>query len=107
MYPCRPPNETNKKIFFDELNETLDKATNKYDNIFRAGNLNIDTGDTSKDTNSYLCDFMETISRSNISKLQIFLKNRFHPNSRSYLALTSGQNLKKWSEPFFRKYQSF
>ena len=105
MYPYRPPNETNKKN--DELNETLDKAINKYDNIFRAGNVNIDTGDTWKDTNSYLCDFMETISRSNIFKLQIFLKNRFHPNSRSYLVLTSGQKSKKWSEPFLRKYQSF
>ena len=105
MYPYRPPNETNKKN--DELNETLDKAINKYDNIFRAGNVNIDTGDTSKDTNSYLYDFMETISRSNIFKLQIFLKNRFHPDSRSYLVLTSGQKSKKWSEPFLRKYQSF
>ena len=32
-----------------------------------------------------------TISRSNISKLQIFLKNRFHSNWKSYLILTSGQ----------------
>ena len=35
--------ETNKKVFFDELNETLNKAVNKYDNIFIAGDLNIDT----------------------------------------------------------------
>ena len=44
-----------------------------------------------------------TISRSNISKLQIFLKNRFHLNGRSYLVLTSGQKPKKLSEPFLRK----
>ena len=36
-----------------------------------------------------------TISRLNISKLQIFLKNRFHSNWRSYLLLTSGQKTKK------------
>ena len=44
-----------------------------------------------------------TISRSNISKLQIFLKNRFHSNWRSYLVLTSGQKPKKLLEPFLRK----
>ena len=26
MYAYRLPNETNKKVFFDELNETLDKG---------------------------------------------------------------------------------
>ena len=34
--------------------------------------------------------FFLTISRSNISKLQIFLKNRFRSNWRSYLVLASG-----------------
>ena len=38
-----------------------------------------------------------------ISKLQIFLKNRFHSNWRSYLVLTSGQKPKKSLEPFLRK----
>ena len=42
-------------------------------------------------------------SRSNISKLQFFLKNRFHSNWRSYLVLTSGQKLKISLEPFLRK----
>ena len=36
-----------------------------------------------------------TISRSNICKLQIFQKNRFHSNWRSYLVLTPGQKPKK------------
>ena len=36
-------------------------------------------------------------------KLQIFLKNRFHSNWRSYLVLTSGQKPKKSLEPFLRK----
>ena len=43
------------------------------------------------------------ISTSNISKLQIFLKNRFHSNWRSYLVPTSGQKPKKSLEPFLKK----
>ena len=41
-----------------------------------------------------------TISRPNISKLQFFLKNRFHSNWRLYLVLTSGQSR------FWEKYKS-
>ena len=47
--------------------------------------------------------FFLTILRSNISKLQTFLKNRFHSNWRSYLVLTSGQKPKESLEPFLRK----
>ena len=48
-----------------------------------------------------------TISRSNISKLQVFLKNRFHSNWRSFLVLTSSQKPNKnRSSRFWKKYQS-
>ena len=43
-----------------------------------------------------------TISSSNFSKLQFFLKNRFHSNWRSYLVLTSGQKPKT---SLWEKYQ--
>ena len=46
-----------------------------------------------------------TISRPNISKLQIFLKNRIHSNWRSYLALTSAQKPKNCCSRFWEKYQ--
>ena len=59
IYAYRPPNETNKKVLFNELNKILDKAVKNYDSIFIAGNLNIDTGVKSKGTNNYLCDFMD------------------------------------------------
>ena len=39
--------------------------------------------------------FFLKILRSNISKLQVFLKNKFHWNWRSCLVLTSGQKPKK------------
>ena len=68
MYAYRLPNETNKKIFFDELNETLNKTVNKY-NIFIAGDLLIDTGDKSKDTNNYICDFMDNVSLNNLLQI--------------------------------------
>ena len=54
MYAYRLPNGRNKKDIFDEFNETLDEAVNKCDNIFIAGNLNIDNGDKSKDTNNFV-----------------------------------------------------
>ena len=44
-----------------------------------------------------------TISKSNISKMQYFLKNSCHSNWRSYLVLTSGQKPKKSLQPFSRK----
>ena len=44
-----------------------------------------------------------TISRSKISKFQIFMKNRFHSNWSSYLVLTSGQNPKKIVRAVFEK----
>ena len=69
MYAYRLPNETNKKVFFDELNETLNKTVNKY-NIFIAGDLLIDTEDKSKDTNNYICDFMDNVSLNNLIKVK-------------------------------------
>ena len=48
---------------------------NKYDNIFLAGDLNIYTGDKSKDTNNYLCDFMDTFSLNNLIKVKTRYKS--------------------------------
>ena len=42
----------------------------KYDNIFVAGDLDIDTGVRSKDTNNYLCDFMDSFSLNNLIKVK-------------------------------------
>ena len=48
---------------------------NKYDFIFLAGDLNIHTGDKSKDTNNYLCDFMDTFSLNNLIKVKTCCKS--------------------------------
>ena len=47
------------------------------------------------------------VLRSNMSKLLIFLKNRFHSNWRSYLVLTSGQKPKKSLQPLLRKISKY
>ena len=75
MYAYRSPNKINKEVFFDELNETLNEAVNKYDNIFIAGDLNIDTGDKSKDAKNYLCDCMNTFSPNNLIKVKTCYKS--------------------------------
>ena len=74
MYAYRPPNETNKKVFFDKFNETLDKAVSKYGNFFIAGDLNIDTGDKSKNTNNYPCNLMDIFSLNNLIRVKTCCK---------------------------------
>ena len=41
LFAYRPPQENNKYLFFNELNETLSKAVNSYENIIVIGDLNI------------------------------------------------------------------
>ena len=53
-------------MFFNELNETLSKAVNSYQNIIVIGDLNIDVSDPDKDINNYLSDFVDTFSLSNL-----------------------------------------
>ena len=48
-----------------------------------------------------------TISKSNISKMQYFLKNCCHSNWRWYLVLTSGQKPKKSLQPLLRKISKY
>ena len=42
LFAYRPPQENNKHVFFNELNETLSKAVNSYGNLIVIGDLNID-----------------------------------------------------------------
>ena len=58
--------QANKSEFFTEIAETLDRAVNKYDNVFIAGDFNIDVSNKSKDFKNYLCDFIDTFSLTNL-----------------------------------------
>ena len=75
MFVYRPPDEGNKKVFFEELTNSLNKATNKYDNIFVSGDFNIDMSNNAKDKNNYLSDFMDTFSLRNIVNLKTCYKS--------------------------------
>ena len=71
-------------MFFNELNETLSKAVNNYENIIVIADLNIDVSDPDKDRNNYLSDFVDTFSLSNLinnknlsgTTIDIMLTNR-------------------------------
>ena len=53
-------------MFFNELNETLSKAVNSYENIIVIEDLNIDVSDHNKDRINYLSDFVDTFSLYNL-----------------------------------------
>ena len=67
VFSDRPPRNTNKHTFFNELSISLDQITNTYENFIVTGDLNIDTLDDSMDTNSYLADFFGTFSLKNLN----------------------------------------
>ena len=75
LFAYRPPQENNKYTFFNVLNETLSKAVNSYENIIVIGDLNIDVSDPDKDRNSYLSDFVDTFSLSNLINRKTCHKN--------------------------------
>ena len=71
-------------MFFNELNETLSKAVNSYENIIVIADLNIDVSDPDRDRNNYLSDFVDTFSLSSLinnknlsgTTIDIMLTNR-------------------------------
>jgi len=73
MFCYRPPNSKNKKYFFENVNKVLNLATNNYENIFLAGDLNIDINAKTKDTNNHLSNFIDNFSLTNFDKLQNML----------------------------------
>ena len=75
MFVYRSPNESNKKLFFKEITNSLDKAINKYDNVFVAGDFNIDFSSIEKDRNNYLHDFLDNFSLQNIVNLKTCFKS--------------------------------
>ena len=75
LFAYRPPQENNKYTFFNELNETLSKAVNSYENIIVMGDLNINASDPDKDRNNYLSDFVDTFSLSNLINRKTCHKN--------------------------------
>ena len=77
LFVYSSPQENNKYVFSNELNETLSKALNSYENIIVIGDLNIDVSDPDKDKNNYLSDFIDTFPLSNLINRKTCHKNLF------------------------------
>ena len=75
LFAYRPPQENNKFVFFNELNNTLSKAMNSYENILVIGDLNIDVSNPEKDTNNLLSDFIDTFSLFHLIDKKTCFKN--------------------------------
>jgi len=75
-FAYRPPQNSNKAEFFNELSISLNKITIQYENIMVIGDLNIDISDKSKDTYNYLSDFCDTFSLKNITVENTCLKKQ-------------------------------
>ena len=66
MFGYRPPIETNKLTFLNEVSHTLNKAVTKNGNILVTGDLNIVFSNSKMDTNNYLYYFIDIFSLTNI-----------------------------------------
>ena len=64
LFAYRPPNFS-KTEFFEEINGTLNKALNEYDNLLLAGHFNINTLRPTSDLPNHLSDLNDTFSLTN------------------------------------------
>ena len=62
------PESINRDIFFEEINTTLSKAINKYDNILFIGDLNIDLSIPNHDKKHFLQDLCDVFDLTNMVK---------------------------------------
>ena len=67
LFVYRPPHQ-DKASFFNEITLCASKIVNKYDNFLIAGDLNIDFLDFKKSSTSFLTQFIDTLSLSNLVK---------------------------------------
>ena len=62
------PESINRDIFFEEINITLSKAINKYENILFIGDLNIDLNILNHDKKHFLKDLCDVFDLTNMIK---------------------------------------
>ena len=65
-FAYRPPYNSNKDGFFNELNKSLSNIARKYENILVVGDLNIDILNKKKNSGKYLSDLCDTSLLSNL-----------------------------------------
>ncbi|MDP6888359.1 MAG: hypothetical protein QGG68_09375 [SAR324 cluster bacterium] len=62
------PESIDRKLFFDEMSKSLANAAKDYENLFVAGDLNIDTGHKNTDRHNLLSDLSATFDFKNLVK---------------------------------------
>ena len=65
MFAYRPES-IDRKVFFDEINTSLGKATKNYDYIILIGDLNIDMDISKTDRKGLLADLCDVFGLSNL-----------------------------------------
>ena len=65
-FAYRPPYNSNKDGFFNELKKSLSNIARKYENILVVGDLSIDILNKKKNSGKYLSDLCDTSLLSNL-----------------------------------------
>ena len=65
---CISSTKFDKKVFFEEISNSLNKITSNYDNVVLAGDLNINLLDQSADTENHLSDLIDIFDLKNMVK---------------------------------------
>ena len=78
MFAYRPES-IDRKIFFEEVKISLDKALSKYDHVILLGDLNVDMDIPSTDTKGYLSNLCDLFGLSNLVKGKTCFKKTADP----------------------------
>ena len=112
------PESINRDIFFEEINITLSKAINKYQNILFIGDLNIDLKLPNHDKKHFLEDLCDAFDLSNMvkektcfmsaegSSIDVMLTNKPKSFFKSYSIETGLSDHHKLILTFFRSHYS-
>ena len=74
LFPYKPPKQ-NSVLFFQEISNSLNQLVNKYENIFLAGDLNIDLLDSKSDLNNHFFVLRDMYDQTNLVKVPTCYKN--------------------------------
>ena len=68
LFAYKPPKQNNAS-FFQEISNSLNQLVNKYENIFLAGDLNIDLLDSKSDPNNHFSVLRDMYDLTNLVKV--------------------------------------
>ena len=74
LFACQPPKQSNV-FFFQEISNSLNQVVNKYENIFLAGDLNIDLLDSKSDPDNNFSVLRDMYDLTNLVKVPTCYKN--------------------------------